>query len=514
MGRIKLLLLLSFVSFVATHAQRTKPYSPQRVYHVEEPGTLHKVLDVEDIKTEFRIFYKKNKDNRHAQDDWYQSSFDNIKITGRINCFDLMFLSGCDDMEVEGTDRFSPDFFGKIDLSEATIIGSDSIYRYSLADRNTGQNYVSGSSVARSSPENDRIGAYAFDGICTLDKVIFPNNLKSIHEYAFDDVCYIDTLVFGDSLVSFPLINDTIDSFEFHSNNLYTLMSNFHVSVISRNVNSSYIEVSENNPYLASINGSLYDKEFTTLLRPYLSEIVTNGFPETMKHIGNGVRLRTGDNIKMDIPDNLVSIGFFGIRNVTGWNYPGAEESFFCPVAFIGKDDIYTLTLPKSLEIIDDYGLTLCQNTNIILGENVKRIGYRAFYCWKSFHHGQNNEVLYCLSATPPEVGTEAFLSEQTSYNEEVPGKHKCVVVPMGSKAAYEQVPGIANYFEEIIEVEDVMAYYYEQLPVGIEEIENSGQSCKEIERYSLQGVRLKEPIPGINIIKYSDGTTKKVWVK
>ena len=58
------------------------------------------------------------------------------------------------------------------------------------------------------------------------------------------------------------------------------------------------------------------------------------------------------------------------------------------------------------------------------------------------------------------------------------------------------------------------MAYYHEQLPVGIEERENSVLSSQEIGRYNLQGVRLKEPMPGVNIIKYSDGSSKKVWVK
>ena len=35
-----------------------------------------------------------------------------------------------------------------------------------------------------------------------------------------------------------------------------------------------------------------------------------------------------------------------------------------------------------------------------------------------------------------------------------------------------------------------------------------------EIERYSLEGIRLNQPIKGINVIKYSDGSVRKVMVK
>ena len=94
MSSVKLFsLALLLFSFVSVQAQRDKPYSPLRIYHVEVPGTLHEVLDVEDLKTEYRIFYRINYDNPYADYTWYHSSFDNIKITGRINCHDLLFLT-------------------------------------------------------------------------------------------------------------------------------------------------------------------------------------------------------------------------------------------------------------------------------------------------------------------------------------------------------------------------------------------------------------------------------------
>ena len=534
MKRFKLVLLLSFVSIFATHAQRTRPYSPLLTYHVEEPGTLHEFFDVEKIKADFKTFFDNNNypgmpvwgDFYLSNPDLYPSIYDNIKITGRINCHDIYFLTSLDYMYVYGT-YVRPHLLGKLDLSEATIVGNELPYCSVWGCRHE-------ETTSYSSPEDNRIGAYAFEDRLWLDKLILPNSLKSIHEWAFDNqIIKIDTIVIGDSLEAFPLMNDTITTFEDCYSKSHHWLASYHASFVSCCGINAYIEASSKNPHFTSINGSLYDKEVTTLLRCYPRGIIENGFPKTLKHIGNGIDFSTAYEL-IEMPENLVSIGHFGIGRVTGWNFAGVgKEHAEAPTPHAGKAYINTLHLTGALESIGDYGLVNypsdrdfctnfdlsrgCQNTHIILGENVKYIGYRAFYKWESFQKGRGNEMLYCLSAIPPEVRTEAFFGEySTGWADSTKEtyKHKCVVVPMGSKVAYEQVPGIANHFEEIIEVDDVMAYYQEQVATDIEEIENSGQSPKEIGRYNLQGIRLAEPTRGVNIIKYSNGSVKKIWVK
>lgn len=47
----------------------------------------------------------------------------------------------------------------------------------------------------------------------------------------------------------------------------------------------------------------------------------------------------------------------------------------------------------------------------------------------------------------------------------------------------------------------------------GINGIVNGGEDVKEVARYSIDGTRIYAPVKGINIIKMSDGTTKKVMV-
>lgn len=48
----------------------------------------------------------------------------------------------------------------------------------------------------------------------------------------------------------------------------------------------------------------------------------------------------------------------------------------------------------------------------------------------------------------------------------------------------------------------------------GIEGVENAGSDAVEVARYNVNGVLLDAPQKGLNIIKYSDGSVKKVMVK
>lgn len=47
----------------------------------------------------------------------------------------------------------------------------------------------------------------------------------------------------------------------------------------------------------------------------------------------------------------------------------------------------------------------------------------------------------------------------------------------------------------------------------GINGVVNGGEDVKEVARYSIDGTRIYAPVKGINIIKMSDGTTKKVMI-
>lgn len=50
-------------------------------------------------------------------------------------------------------------------------------------------------------------------------------------------------------------------------------------------------------------------------------------------------------------------------------------------------------------------------------------------------------------------------------------------------------------------------------LATGIDGVESDGEAVKEVARYSVDGARISAPVKGINIIKMSDGTTRKVMI-
>lgn len=59
------------------------------------------------------------------------------------------------------------------------------------------------------------------------------------------------------------------------------------------------------------------------------------------------------------------------------------------------------------------------------------------------------------------------------------------------------------GYFENIVEFD----------ATGIDKVTTS-TDAKELSRYSVNGQRLSAPAKGLNIVKYSDGSVKKVVVQ
>ncbi len=100
------------------------------------------------------------------------------------------------------------------------------------------------------------------------------------------------------------------------------------------------------------------------------------------------------------------------------------------------------------------------------------------------------------------------------------------VYVPYGLKKFLQsQVPAADNEWEEAlcllpddhwIEIE-MYEYPYCQrnpYPAGIEQVGSEASDGIEVARYDINGRLLSTPQPGINIIRYSDGTVKKVVVR
>ena len=93
-------------------------------------------------------------------------------------------------------------------------------------------------------------------------------------------------------------------------------------------------------------------------------------------------------------------------------------------------------------------------------------------------------------------------------------------------RASLADVTGKANkgWFDVRFKLQDEAGNWQEQVVspafriddlvyTAVEEVE-AATNAREVARYSVDGCQLTAPQPGLNIIKMSDGTSKKVWVK
>ena len=101
---------------------------------------------------------------------------------------------------------------------------------------------------------------------------------------------------------------------------------------------------------------------------------------------------------------------------------------------------------------------------------------------------------IYVYAEKVPKIDSNAFKG--------VDAKKCTVYVPMGTRDDY-RLSGFGDYFENIVEFE----------ATGIDKTTTS-TDVEEVARYSVNGQPLSAPTKGLNIVKYSDGSLKKVAVR
>ena len=238
----------------------------------------------------------------------------------------------------------------------------------------------------------------------------------------------------------------------------------------------------------------------------------------------------------LTLPSGVTEIGSFAFEGCSGLTSiplpSGVTEigSF----AFEGCSGLISLTLPSGLTEIGNYAFYGCSGlTSLILPSGVTRIGDSTFYGCSGLTsltlpsgvtkigYSAFKDCSGLTSMTLPsgvtEIGSFAFegCSGLTSIyvcTEKLPDMgrdvfdgcdaKKCTVyVPKGTYDDYWLSE--FGYFENIVEFD----------PTGINNVITSNDA-KELSRYSLNGQRLSAPTKGLNIVKYSDGSVKKVAIQ
>ena len=215
----------------------------------------------------------------------------------------------------------------------------------------------------------------------------------------------------------------------------------------------------------------------------------------------------------LSLPSGLTSIGseaFSGCSGLTSLSLPSGLTSIGSE-AFSGCSGLTSLSLPSGLTSIDFNAFSGCSGlTSLSLPSGLTSIGVGAF-------SGCSGLTSLSLPSGLTSIGSEAFsgcsgLTSIYVYTEKLPNMgsdvfdgcdaKKCTVyVPKGTYDDYWLSE--FGYFENIVEFE----------ATGINNVITSNDA-KELSRYSVNGQRLSAPTKGLNIVKYSNGSVKKVAVQ
>ena len=245
-------------------------------------------------------------------------------------------------------------------------------------------------------------------------------------------------------------------------------------------------------------------------------------FPSTLVTIGEGSFADCPKLASVTFPSGLTSIGriaFLACFKLTDVTFPSSlteiGEAAFEMCGF------KTLTLPSGLTEIGQAAFASCTRLkSLTLSPSLTSIGIEAFDGCDNLRTltipsgltsiDSLKKYDYEFQESVPIFGAPSIESVYVGWQIPIPAGDffkgfdisKCTLyVPLGTKQAYSETEVWRDYGE--IKEYDVS---------GVDKVDNYSEA-KEVSRYSLDGQRLSAPVKGLNIVRYSNGSIKKVVV-
>ena len=432
----------------------------------------------------------------------------NLKIVGEVNGTDLKFIR-----EMAGRGVYGGKTDGKLsilDLSEAKIVEG-------------GSAYISYNGFCQYT-YNDRLGYYAFYGCSGLTSLTIPSGFTSINNYTFYGCSGLTSLTIPSGVTSIGnyAFNGCsgLTSIYVYPENLPELGTDIFTGCDAKNC-TVYVPKGTYDAYKSSefgyfeniVDGINKDGLLTTQVTIKLDEAGTLPYKisaneknliTNLKIVGkiNGTDLKfiremAGRDFYMKKTDGKLSIlDLSDAKIVEGgfayiWYYGNnmyTSNDKLGNYVFYDCSGLTSLTLPSSVTEIGDYAFKGCSGlTSLTLPSSVTLI------CWGAFEGCSGLTSIYAYLEKIPKLGSDVFTG--------CDAKNCTVYVPKGTYDAYKSSE--FGYFEKIVEFD----------ATGIDKVTTS-TNAKEVSRYSANGQRLSAPAKGLNIVKYSDGSVKKVAIQ
>ena len=324
------------------------------------------------------------------------------------------------------------------------------------------------------SPTIDTIGYSAFEDCSSLKNVTFPDSLKSLGSSAFKGCSALDSVKINKKV---KVIYD--DTF-YGCRSLKGITIPDNVNTIGEDVFTGCTRMKtfivEDGKDTLSVGNKRYYYEDS-------GEPLFADCPLDSVYLGSHISYRTDQRFNYSPFYSNTSLRAIRIADNVGEVYDNE---------FYGCTNLTSVSIGEGVKRIGNRAFSMCTKLdNFVFGRNVESIGEEAF----SDCVNMTRLVSHC--ALPPTCGTQAL----DDIN-----KMECTLfVPQGYVGEYQT----ADQWKEFFFMEEL-----ENITTGVNVQTTDEGDVKEVARYTTDGQRISTPVKGINIVKMSDGTVKKVLVK